>query len=93
MLADAILLEARVSLLPLETPAYRALLLAQHSTLPSWATHVRQLRQRLGDLPDIVSWLGVFPDNLRSDSFLRKNAVRSYRIQVLYPALKAYDLS
>ena len=93
MLADAILLEARISLLPLDIPAYQALRLAQGSALPSWASHVHQLRKRLGDLPDIVSWLGTIPNSLRSNATLRKSAVRSYRLQVVYPALASYDLS
>ena len=59
MFVEPIMLEARVMLMPLACSATKLLLIALESShlLPSWAQGVADLRKRLGNLPDIRTWM------------------------------------
>ena len=92
MLGEAIMLEARIRLLPDHTAAAGALLAARQSPFHSWAKLAQSLRHRLGQLPDILDWLcqeGVVFDH--TDKKQRKYTARRFRHKVVYPALSQYD--
>ena len=92
MFAEALMLEARVCLLPDICCASPALAAARSSVFPSWASAVRALRERLGDLPDITTWLsGQGIDARHLGRFERKSHARRFRQKIIYPALREYD--
>ena len=94
MFTEAIMLEARVLTMPPETSAHRLLVFAQSTSchLESWGTRVRQLRLRLGDLPDILC--GSASDLeacARGDKSARKTMLAKYHREIVYPAVEAFD--
>ena len=92
MFAEAVMLEARVLMLPKNVSAFQLLNLAMASPCSSWATHVKAIRGKLGNIPDISTWLeNEVPDAMRADAIARKHVLRKYRVTVLEPALKSYD--
>ena len=92
MLGEAIMLEARTQLLPHHTTAAGALHAARQSPFHSWAKLVQSLRDRLGQLPDILDWISQERvDFDPCDKNKRKNIARRFRYKVVYPALAQYD--
>jgi hypothetical protein len=94
MLAEAVMLESRVLLLPEHIPVRQLLLQARLTTFSCWAHEVCRVRRRLGDIPDIIAWAGPDAvDMIRNDLSARKACLTKFRVKVLYPALDSYDLS
>jgi hypothetical protein len=92
MLGEAIMLEARMMLLPPTNPARMLLLFARNSFLPCWATAVMDLRVRLGNLPDIRRWLGdEMAEAASLDPAVRRNSLRRFRTTIVSPSLTQYD--
>jgi hypothetical protein len=97
MFIEAIMLEARVLLMPPASSAHRLLHLArdENCQLDSWASRVKALRLKLGGLPDLMSWAsgnGAL-ENIDEgvDSNVRKTLLAGYRCEVVYPAADKYD--
>ena len=90
----AIMLKARVSLLPLGHPARRFMELASRSSYDTWCTKVAKWQISLSDnaIPDITS---VFPsasvEDARVNAIARRKLVRQYRERWVRPAADAYD--
>ena len=55
LLAEAVMLEARILMMPMEMQVNQILLVAVSSDAPSWAQQVVQLRARLEGIPDIMT--------------------------------------
>ena len=92
MLGEAIMLEARTQLLPHHTTATEALHAARQSPFHSWAKLVQSLRDRLGQLPDILDWISQERvDFDPCDKNKRKHIAQRFCYKVWYPALAQYD--
>ena len=95
MFERALLLKARIQLLPLTHPASRLLEVAQDADVCSWASQVATLQTspRFGaSIPDI---LAGFPSELireaRASATVRRQLVAKYRTEVVRPVLTDYD--
>ena len=93
MLGAAVMLEARVLLSAPDSPPFRLLAAARASDLRTWASVVREIRYKLGNLPDIVSYLSTnFGAGISTvDKTTRKKHLAQYRHNILEPALRNYD--
>ena len=95
MLELALLLHARVLLLPGSHPAQRLLLSAMTCSLTTWAAAVRGIQRKLGDsqpLPDITAY---FSDQQVRDARAcraeQRKLLFKYKMQVTRPARIRYD--
>jgi len=92
LLAEAIMLEARVLIFPENAPARRLLVAAQASPWLTWGQHVRLARQKLGGMPSIIEWAGARAvSEARLTSWSRKRLTGAYKHRILKPQLKKYD--
>ena len=94
MLGEALALEARVALLPENQPSRRLLLAARSSPWRTWARDAEELRLRMGDLPDVLTWM---PTRRREGSVSspdeRRALASEFRHFVILPALDKHDAS
>ena len=94
MFCEAIMLEARVLMLPEHSGIVQLFCLARVATLQSWATAVIDLRISLGNVPDILQHFGNrITDRIRTSTQLRRRFVSHYRKSVVLPALRNYDVA
>ena len=92
IMREAIMLEARLLLLPVTLPVNQLLMLARTSCLPNWANQVLEVRRRLNNLPDVLEVFGdAVTEALRLSADARRKLAKQYRREVVLPALKEYD--
>jgi len=96
MLARAILLKARILLLPLLHPAARLVVLLSSSSIDTWLLRVSQLQCRpdfssiIPDLSDVFAEGRI--SHARGDAGARRSLLRSYRKLWVDPVLDACDV-
>ena len=99
MFGEAVMLAARVSVLPNESFARRVLevALSPNCSLRTWADGLAVIYERLGNIPSFRHWLLQMGhqslDIFTANRNVRKETLRQYRLQVLHPALETYDMS
>ena len=96
MLARAILLKARILLLPLLHPAARLVVLLSSSSIDTWLLRVSQLQCRPDFSSIIPDLCDVFAEgrisHARGDAGARRSLLRSYRKLWVDPVLDACDV-
>jgi hypothetical protein len=86
------MLEAQIDTLPIGVPARNLLLHLRHSHHDTWASTVSKLRMRLGNLPNIHTWLNLEEEvDLSAPPYSRKSLLLKFKATVVAPAVHSYD--